>query len=47
MKMKITPVCFMVMPFGTKPTGMEAGKGPAQIDFNAPWEKALSFVFGR
>ena len=41
MKMKITPVCFMVMPFGTKPTGMEAGKGPAQIDFNALWEKAL------
>jgi tetratricopeptide (TPR) repeat protein len=41
MKMKITPVCFMVMPFGTKPTGMEAGKGPAQIDFNALWERAL------
>jgi hypothetical protein len=31
--MAITPVCFMVMPFGTKPTGMEAGVGPAQIDF--------------
>lgn len=31
----------MVMPFGTKPTGMESGKGPAQVDFNALWEKAL------
>ena len=34
-------VCFMVMPFGTKPTGVEPGKGPAQIDFNALWDKAL------
>ena len=34
-------VCFMVMPFGTKPTGAEPGKGPAQIDFNALWDKAL------
>ena len=31
----------MVMPFGTKPTGAEPGKGPAQIDFNALWDKAL------
>ena len=34
-------VCFMVMPFGTKDTGAEPGKGPAQIDFNALWDKAL------
>ena len=34
-------VCFMVMPFGTKPTGAEPGKGPAQINFNALWDKAL------
>lgn len=34
-------VCFMVMPFGTKPTGAEPGKGPAEIDFNALWDKAL------
>jgi hypothetical protein len=39
--MTITPVCFMVMPFGSKATGMEAAKGPAQVDFNALWEKAL------
>ncbi len=31
----------MVMPFGTKPTGAEPGKGPAEIDFNALWDKAL------
>jgi hypothetical protein len=34
-------VCFMVMPFGTKSTGVESGKGPGQIDFNALWEKAF------
>ena len=28
-------VCFVVMPYGRKPTQAEAGKGPAQIDFNA------------
>jgi tetratricopeptide (TPR) repeat protein len=39
--MGITPVCFMVMPFGTKATGMDPGKGPSQIDFNALWEKAF------
>lgn len=35
------PVCFMVMPFGKKLTNAEAGKGPAQIDFDALWDKAL------
>jgi tetratricopeptide (TPR) repeat protein len=39
--MSITPVCFMVMPFGAKPTGMEATKGPVQVDFNALWERAF------
>ncbi len=34
-------VCFMVMPFGKKPTGAEPGKAPAQIDFDALWDKAL------
>jgi tetratricopeptide (TPR) repeat protein len=32
--------CFMVMPFGRKSTGAEPGKGPAEIDFNALWDKA-------
>jgi len=31
----------MVMPFGTKATGAEPGKGPAKIDFDALWDKAL------
>ena len=35
------PVCFMVMPFGKKTTNAEAGKGPAEIDFDALWDKAL------
>lgn len=39
--MAIKPVCFMVMPFGIKPTGVEGGKGPGQIDCSALWEKAL------
>jgi len=34
-------VCFMVMPFGKKATGAEPGKGPAEIDFNSLWDKAL------
>ena len=32
--------CFMVMPFGRKPTQAEPGKGPAEVDFNALWDKA-------
>jgi hypothetical protein len=31
--------CFMVMPFGRKATQAEPGKGPAEIDFNALWDK--------
>jgi hypothetical protein len=33
------PVCFMIMPYGRKPTQAEAGRGPAEIDFNALWDK--------
>lgn len=36
-----TPICFMIMPFGTKPTGVEVGKGPVDVDFDALWNKAL------
>ena len=28
----------MIMPFGRKPTQAEAGRGPAEIDFNALWD---------
>jgi MAP3K TRAFs-binding domain len=33
------PVCFMIMPYGRKPTQAEAGYGPAEIDFNALWDR--------
>jgi hypothetical protein len=29
----------MIMPFGRKPTRLEAGRGPAEIDFNALWDR--------
>lgn len=32
-------ICFMVMPYGKKPN--QSGKGPAVVDFDALWEKAL------
>ena len=32
---------FMVMPFGRKPTQAEPGKGPAEIDYDALWDKAF------
>ena len=38
--MVIRPLCFMVMPYGRKPTQAEAGKGPGEIDFNALWDRA-------
>lgn len=31
---------FMVMPFGRKPTQAEPGKGPAEVDYDALWDKA-------
>ena len=33
------PVCFMIMPYGKKPTQAEPGRGPAEIDFNALWDR--------
>jgi len=34
------PVCFMIMPYGRRPTQVEAGHGPAEVDFNALWDRA-------
>ena len=34
-------ICFMVMPFGTKPTGLAPGNGPSKVDFDGLWENAL------
>jgi hypothetical protein len=36
----LRPLCFMVMPYGRKPTQAEPGKGPVEIDFNALWDRA-------
>ncbi len=33
------PIAFVVMPFGTKPTGLPAGKGPKTVDFDAVYRK--------
>ena len=33
------PVCFMIMPYGRKATQTEPGRGPAEIDFNALWDR--------
>ena len=35
-------VCFMIMPFGTKATQVSGGGGPAKVDFDALWDKALA-----
>lgn len=37
----MTPVCFMIMPFGSKKTSAEPPY-PSEIDFDAPWRSALS-----
>ena len=37
------PLCFMVMPFGIKATGLGPNDdGPATVDFDALWEKVFS-----
>ncbi|TWB94863.1 uncharacterized protein DUF4071 [Bradyrhizobium macuxiense] len=33
------PSCFMIMPYGRKPTQADAKLGPAEIDFNALWDR--------
>lgn len=33
------PVCFMIMPYGRKPTQAEPGRAPAEINFNALWDR--------
>src|SRR6516165_8717414 len=39
------PFCFMIMPYGKKPTQAEAGPDiPAAIDFNALWDRAYAPV---
>ncbi len=39
--MAIKPICFMVMPFGKKPTNNTDPKAPGEINFDALWDRAL------
>ena len=39
--MPIRPICFVVMPFGTKETGATQ-PNPLRIDFDALWRDAIS-----
>jgi len=41
---RVRPVCFMVMPFGTKAVEPPPDNGPSKIDFDALWNKALAPV---
>ena len=38
------PICFVVMPYGTKDSEAASDKAPAKIDFDALWLKALEPV---
>lgn len=39
--MSLRPICFMVMPFGTKETGASAPH-PPRVDFDALWHDAIA-----
>ena len=39
--MALKPICFMVMPFGKKPTNNNDPKAPGEINFDALWDRAL------
>jgi tetratricopeptide (TPR) repeat protein len=41
---RLRPVCFMVMPFGTKAVEPRPDNAPDKIDFDALWNKALAPV---
>lgn len=40
-ELSLKKIAFVAMPFGTKSTGIELGAGPANIDFDALYEKAI------
>src|SRR3712207_2270409 len=36
------PICFMIMPYGTKPTGQgQGGNAPDKVDFDRLWRSAI------
>ncbi len=39
--MPLKPICFVVMPFGTKDTGADAPNKPAKVNFDLLWSKAI------
>jgi tetratricopeptide (TPR) repeat protein len=34
-------ICFMIMPYGRKPTGVDSGRGPTVVDFDVLWDRVL------
>jgi MAP3K TRAFs-binding domain len=40
----LQPICFMIMPYGTKPTQADPSVGVASIDFNALWDRVYAPV---
>src|SRR5262245_54232577 len=39
--MALKPICFLIMPFGKKPTNNPDPKVPGEINFDALWDRAL------
>lgn len=39
--MPMKPICFVVMPFGTKDTGVKDSESPARVDFDSLWRQAI------
>jgi len=37
----VRPICFMVMPFGIKETGINDGSAPTKVDFDFLWKNAF------
>jgi tetratricopeptide (TPR) repeat protein len=35
-------ICFMVMPFGIKSTGLKPGEGPTEVNFDTLWNNAIA-----
>ena len=38
------PICFMIMPYGKKPSQADAAVGVPEVDFNALWDRAYAPV---
>jgi tetratricopeptide (TPR) repeat protein len=39
--LELRKIAFVAMPFGTKPTSLPPGKGPAVVDFDALWKQGI------